>query len=503
MRGRNGLTLAVLAAAVASYSLLQTMSIPTLPLIEHELDTDQATVAWVLTAFLVSSAVSTPLVGRLGDAFGKRRLLVVSLSLLAVGSLAAAAAPKIEVMILARVLQGFGGGVLPLAFGIARDEMPPARVPGSIGLISSLLAVGSGTGIVVAGPIVDGLGYHALFVLPAILTALAAIAAALVIPESPVRSFQGVSFAPALALSGWLVPLLLGLTKAPIWGWTSTRVLGLFGVTVVMCIAWVQAERRATAPLIDLGLLRFRGVWSTNLVALLTGAALYSSFGLLPQFNQTPRETGYGFSASVTEAGHMMLPGTICSFMLGLVGARIAARIGLRTTIVLGTFAISGALAMAALAHQQAWQLYVVSGLSGVGAGLAFACLSTAVVESVPPSQTGVATGMNANLRTVGGSIGVAVTTTLATAHTLPSGYPLESGYTQGFAVLAGSAGAAALAALLIPDLRGPVEHPAAEGLVDGAGGAMVPAAAERRPQDSDNKPVDAAPPRQPCEDKA
>jgi MFS family permease len=477
------LTLAVLCLAVGSYSLLQSMTIPTLPLIEHELRTDQTTVSWVLTAFLLAASVATPIVGRYGDSYGKRRLLVFSLVVLSIGSLAAAAATNIGVMIAARVLQGIGGGVLPLAFGIVRDEIPSRRVAGAIGLISSVLALGSGAGIVVAGPIVDALGYHALFLLPAVVAACAVAVTVVAIPESPTRSFERVSVVPALALGGWLVPLIVALTKAPQWGWQSPRVAGLFGGAIVAFVLWIIAERRAAIPLLDLRMLRIRAVWTSNLVALLTGAALYSSFGFLPQFNQTPRMNGYGFGATVTEAGHMMLPGTICAFVMGLLGARIAERIGSRTTIFLGSVTTSLALWMAAFAHAQKWEVYVVSGLTGVGAGLAFACLSNVVVAAVPASQTGVATGMNANLRTVGGSFGVAILTSLVAVDTTSSGFPAESGYTRGFAVLAMLSLVAGFCALLIPrsPLRDrPTELRAArigsewEGLVEGAQAVAV-----------------------------
>ena len=200
-RGRPSITFAVLAIAVSSFALLQSLIVPVLARIQPEFDTDQTTVTWVLTAYLLSASICTPLLGRLGDAVGKKRMLVVTLSALAVGSLAAALAPSIGWLIAARVVQGAGGGVLPLSFGIIRDEFRE-RVTSALSVLASLTAVGFGAGIVIAGPIVEGLGYQWLFWLPMIATTVAAVAALLFIPESPVRTPGRLPAIPAVLLVG-------------------------------------------------------------------------------------------------------------------------------------------------------------------------------------------------------------------------------------------------------------------------------------------------------------
>lgn len=208
----------MLATAAASFSLLQSLIVPVLARIQVELDTDQATVTWVLTAYLLSASICTPLLGRIGDVVGKVRMLVITMSALVVGSLMAAFAPSIGWLIAARVVQGAGGGVLPLSFGIIRDEFG-RRMPTALSVIASLTAAGFGIGVVVAGPIVDGLGYRWLFLLPMFATAAAAVAALLFVPESPVRTAARLPVLPALLLSGWLVSLLLALSKGNAWGW--------------------------------------------------------------------------------------------------------------------------------------------------------------------------------------------------------------------------------------------------------------------------------------------
>jgi EmrB/QacA subfamily drug resistance transporter len=447
-------TFAVLAMGVAAFALLQSLVIPVLTTVQHQLHTSQDTVTWVLTAYLLSASVMTPILGRVGDMIGKERVFVATLIALAVGSLLAAVAPSIGIMIVARVIQGVAGGMIPVAFGIIRDEFPADKVPGAIGALASLTAVGGGLGIVLAGPIVNALDYHWLFWLPMILTVAAAVAAVLFVPESPVRTAGRISWLPAVLLSTWLIALLVALSEAPEWGWGSGRVLGLLAAAVVLAAGWVTAELRAARPLIDMKMMRRTAVWTNNMVSLLLGVGMYATFAFLPEFVQTPSAAGYGFGASITRAGLMLLPSAVTMFAVGMVAGRLAVRLGGKTLVTGGCLIGAAAMAMLAFAHHQQWQIYFAAALMGVGFGFAFSAMSALIVMAVPASQTGVASGMNANIRTIGGSIGSAAMASIVTSRLASSGLPLESGYTTGFAVMTGALVLAAVAGLLIPAAR-------------------------------------------------
>jgi EmrB/QacA subfamily drug resistance transporter len=447
-------TFAVLATGVAAFALLQSLVIPVLTTVQHQLHTSQDTVTWVLTAYLLSASVMTPILGRVGDMIGKERVFVATLVALAVGSLLAAVAPSIGIMIVARVIQGVAGGMIPVAFGIIRDEFPADKVPGAIGALASLTAVGGGLGIVLAGPIVNALDYHWLFWLPMILTVAAAVAAVLFVPESPVRTAGRISWLPAVLLSAWLIALLVALSEAPEWGWGSGRVLGLLAAAVVLAAGWVTAELRAARPLIDMKMMRRTAVWTNNMVSLLLGVGMYATFAFLPEFVQTPSAAGYGFGASITRAGLMLLPSAVTMFAVGMVAGRLAVRLGGKTLVTGGCLVGAAAMAMLAFAHHQQWEIYFAAALMGVGFGFAFSAMSALIVMAVPASQTGVASGMNANIRTIGGSIGSAAMASIVTSRLASSGLPLESGYTTGFAVMTGALVLAAAAGLLIPAAR-------------------------------------------------
>jgi EmrB/QacA subfamily drug resistance transporter len=465
-RAHYQLTFVVLALGVAAYALLQSLVTPVLPTIQAALGTSQTNVTWVLTAYLLSASIFTPILGRLGDMNGKKRMFVIALVALAVGSLLAAVATSLAVMIVGRVIQGVGGGVLPLAFGIIRDEFPAAKVPGAVGIIAALTAVGAGLGIVLAGPIVDALDYHWLFWIPLIMIVLGAIAAQLFVPESRVRTAGKINWPAATLMSGWLVALLIAASEAPSWGWGSSKVVGLLVLTVVLAVVWVIVESRSDNPLIDMKMMRIRAVWTTNVVALLFGVGMYAMFAFLPEFLQTPASAGYGFGSSITESGLMILPQAVAMFIIGMVAGNLARRLGSKNLVVGGSALSVVGFLLIAFAHDQKWEIYLATSLLGIGFGLAFTAMSNLIVAAVPPEQTGVASGMNANIRTIGGSLGAAFMASVVTAGAAPHGLPKESGYTNGFLLLGGALLLSALAALLIPASRrrtsGPAEVPEA-----------------------------------------
>jgi EmrB/QacA subfamily drug resistance transporter len=444
-------TFVVLATAVATYALLQSLVIPVLPTIQAGLHTSQNTVTWVLTAYLLSASIFTPIMGRLGDMRGKEQMLLVALGALAVGSLLSALAASMPLMLVGRVIQGVGGGVVPLAFGIIRDEFPREKVAGAVGVIAALAAVGGGVGLVLAGPIVNLLDYHWLFWIPMIVLVLAAVAAKLVIPESPVRVPGRLNWVAALLMSGWLVALLVAISEAPSWGWGSARVIGLLVVAAVLAAVWIVVESRSDHPLIDMRMMRIPVVWTTNLVAVLFGVGMYATFAFLPEFLQTPTSAGYGFGLSITQSGLILLPLSVTMFAFGVASGRLTLRFGGKRVLVAGSAISVVPFLVLVFADDHQWEIVVAMALMGAGFGLAFSAMSNLIVEGVPRSQTGVASGMNANIRTIGGSIGAAVMSSIVAANVAPGALPPESGYTHGFEFLAAAAIAAALAATRVP----------------------------------------------------
>jgi EmrB/QacA subfamily drug resistance transporter len=452
------LILAVLALGGGAYALLQSLVVPALPVLKQDLHTTTTGVAWIFTSYLLAASVVTPIAGRLGDMFGKKRVLVLSLIGLTLGSLLAALASSLLLMIVARTIQGLGGAIFPLAFGIIRDEFPRHRVAGAIALISGLLGIGAGLGIVLAGPILQHVSYHWLFWIPMVVTAIATVAAMVVIPESPVRAAGTVHWLGGVLLSLWLVCLLLAVSEASTWGWGSAKTIGLIAASGLVAIGWVWKENRSTHPLVDMKMMRLPGVRTTNTAALLLGFGMYSAFVLIPQFVQTPRSTGYGFGSSVSQAGLFLVPSTIAMLIMSPIGGRLSSLVGSKVPLVLGSSVTTLSFVVLALAHAH-WQVFLASALLGTGIGLAFASMANLIVEAVPRDQTGVATGMNAIVRTIGGAIGAEVAATIIAANALRSGLPAERGYTITFAICAAVVALGVIASLSVPSRKSPEPH--------------------------------------------
>jgi EmrB/QacA subfamily drug resistance transporter len=459
VRQHYNVTLAILTMAGTAFALQQTLVVPALPTLQRDLDTTTSWVTWVLTIFLLSASVSTPLLGKLGDQYGKERMLVVSLSLFLAGCVGAAFAPNIWTLIAFRALSGAGGAVFPLSFGIIRDEFPPEKVKVGIGLLSAVFGVGGGLGVVLSGVIVDHASWRWLFVVGAIPVAASIVLTYRFVPESPVKSPSRVDVPGALLLSGGLVALLVGLTEGESWGWTSAPIIGLFAAALVLLWTWIAVELRVPEPMVDVAMLMQRPVLLTNLTTLIAGFAMLASFVLVPNFVQMPGDlpdrlaqlVDYGFGASATEAGLYLLPSSLVMLVAGPAAGVLGRRYGSKWPLSGGMALIAVGAAGLAEWHAEPWQIIVAMIALGTGVAFAFAAMSALIIESVRPTETGVATGMNTVMRTVGGVVGGQVGAALLTARTIgDTSVPAESAFATAFWLAAGASLVAAIVAIFI-----------------------------------------------------
>ena len=457
-RAHYQLTFAVLALAALAFSLLQSAVIPALPSLEHSLHASADAVAWLLTGYLLSAAIFTPILGRVGDMRGKEKVLVIVLVALSIGTLVSALATSLPVMLTGRIIQGAGGAVFPLAFGIIRDEFPADRVVGGIGFLSSILGVGAGLGIVMAGPIIEHLNYHWLFWIPLVMCIIATVATVLFVPESPIRTPGRINVVGALLMSGWLVAGLLAVSEGPIIGWGDPRVIGLFLGAIVLLTLWIRSETRSASPLVDMKMMRIPEVWTTNLAALLFGFGMFVMFTIVPQFVETSTKYSYGLGASVTQSGLDLLPFAVAMLFVAPLTGKLSVRFGGRRVLLAGCLFSASAYIELVFWHDHTWQVLLSAGLLGIGIAMGYAAMSNLVVEAVPQSQTGVATGMNTNIRNIGGAVGAGVATSIVVSSLLADGTPSEHGYVMAFIVSAAGLLAAAIVTLMIP--RHPVHDP-------------------------------------------
>ncbi|MFN2468047.1 MAG: MFS transporter [Gaiellaceae bacterium] len=461
-RRRHNVTLAALTIAGIAFSLQQTMVVPALPSLQRELHTTTAWVTWLLTAFLLTASVATPNLGKLGDQYGKKRLLVISLGIFFAGCVGAALATNIWVLIGCRAVQGAGGAVFPLSFSIIKDEFPEEKVAMAVGTVSSVFAVGGGAGLALSGIVVDHLSWRFIFVIGAAAVAVAALLVHRLVPESPVKTPSRPDWRGAMLLSGGLVCLLLALTEGESWGWASPPIGALFLGALVLLAAWVRVELRVDAPMVDMRMFTLRPVLVANLTALIAGFAIFGSWVLIPSFVEAPRGlpdgvarlVDYGFGASATQAGLYLVPGALAGFVTGPAAGLMSRRSGPKSPLALGMALGALGAGMLAIWHDRPWHVVVGMLILGGGFPFTFAAMATMIVDAVRPVETGIATGMNTVMRTVGGVVGGQVGAAILTADRISgTRVPAESAFVTVFWL---SAGAALLsAAFVLVAMRG------------------------------------------------
>ncbi|MGH3405350.1 MAG: MFS transporter [Streptosporangiaceae bacterium] len=448
--------LAVLALAGTVFAMMQALVIPALPQIQASLGTNADGAAWISTAYLLSASILTPVIGRLGEVAGKKRMMLASLATFAAGTLVCALAGNLGQLVAGRVIQGAAGGIYPLAFAIIRDRLPRERVPGGIGLVSSLLGIGGGLGLVLPGPIMTRLSYQWLFWLSLVVIAAALGLAARCIPaDGPAEAGARVPWRSSLLMAAGLSAVLIAVSEAATWHWGNIRTLGLLAVGAAALLAWGRAEARSSSPLVDMSLMRLRGVWPANAAALLIGMGMYASFLIIPELVQAPVRLGYGFGASVTGAGLFMLPTAAVQLLLGPTSGRLHRLVSLRAQLIAGQLGCAAGFASLALWHDAAWQVYVATSVLGVGFWLCLVALPNQVVSAVPAARTGSATAANTVVRNAGGALGaqLAAAIIVSSAHG-GTGAPAASGYIGALILCAAATCAGAFVACATPRRR-------------------------------------------------
>ncbi|MDX6743992.1 MFS transporter [Actinocorallia sp. A-T 12471] len=460
---------AVLAGAGITVSLMQTLIVPILPDLPRILHTSAANASWAITATLLAGAVATPVAGRLGDLYGKRRILLACTFLLTAGSLVCAIGASLWPVVIGRTLQGLGLPVIGLGISVMRDVLPPERLGTSMALMSSSLGVGGALGLPIASVIAEHTGWQALFWISAGAGALITALIALCVPESPLRAGGRFDVIGALGLAAGLLPLLLAISKGGDWGWTDPLTLTLFAFSLTALTIWGWWELRVPSPVVDLRATARRQVLVTNLASILIGFTMYAMSLVTPQLLQLPPATGYGLGLSMTEAGLWMAPGGLGMMAVSPFAARLSRTYGARTSLLVGALVICGGYLLALPLMAWPWGVVIFSLVISVGVGFAFAAMPALIMAAVPLSETAAANGLNSLARSLGTSTCSAVVGVVLAHMTVQVGdltVPSAQGLRTVLVMAAAMAAAAALTVLAIPRRPHPTTEPAAPAVV-------------------------------------
>ncbi|RFU84017.1 MFS transporter [Streptomyces triticagri] len=461
---RPGGVVGVLAFAGIVAAIMQTLVVPLIGDLPRLLDTSASNASWVVTATLLSAAVATPVAGRLGDMYGKRRMLLASVVPLVAGSVVCAVSSSVVPMIAGRGLQGLGMGVVPLGVSLLRDVTPPERLGSAIAVMSASMGVGGALGLPFAAAVAENTSWRVLFWVTAGLSlAVGALILTLVPAGRPGTGARRFDVAGAIGLGAGLISLLLAVSKGSDWGWSSATTLGLFAAAVVVLLLWARWELRCAEPLVDLRVTARPQVLMTNAASVLVGFAMYAQSLVVPQLMQLPEETGYGLGQSMLAMGLWMAPGGLMMMALSPLGAKLSAARGPKVTLGVGSLVIAAGYGISMFLMGSTAGLLVVTVVCSGGVGLAYGAMPALIMSAVPQQETASANSFNTLMRSIGTSVAAAVIgvvlsqlTTDFGGHLLPS----ENGFRAAMLIGCAVGLLASLVAFLIPVRPATAEQP-------------------------------------------
>lgn len=446
---------------------MQTLVVPLIGALPTMLNTTASNASWVITVTLLVAAVATPVSGRLGDLYGKRRMMLLSTVALAAGSVVCALSESVIPMIVGRGLQGLGMGLIPLGISVMRDVIPAERLGTSIALMSASMGVGGALGLPIAAAVAMYSQWQVLFWGSAVLAVVIGIAMAKLIPRTPPVATGKFDPIGAIGIGIGLVCLLLGVSKGADWGWGSATTLSLLIASVVVFGVWGWYELRIDAPLVDLRVTARPVVLLTNAASMVLGFAMFAQSLIYPQLLQLPTETGYGLGQDMLQMGLWMMPGGLMMMVMSPLSAKLSKTHGPRITLAVGSAVVALGYLLGVFLMGSTWSLLVSIIVGASGVGLAYGAMPALIMGSVPLSETASANSFNTLMRSVGTSVASAVVGVVLANMTFDIGpvqVPSEAGFVTGLLIGVGVALAASVLALLIPAKRPDAQSASSDG---------------------------------------
>ena len=446
----TAVVLVLFTLAALDFGLEQSIIIAALPRLATYYHASLIAIGWLAVAFLLAAIVAVPLVGRLGDLFGKRRMLLVSLNAYTLGSLLCALAHSVPLVIVGRAVQGAGAAVVPLMLGLARDVVPPNLLSRAIGIVVGAANLGVGIGFLVGALLVDKVSPAALFWFLFIFSALLAVSVFGLVAESPVRTRVPVDLAGAALLGTGLVALLLAISKGEAWSWASGAVLGLFALAAIALTAFALVEGRVRRPLFDLAFITKQPFVISNVCALTYGFAFFQFVFLIPQIAGAPTTSVYGLGLSTTQIGLILLPPSAAGFAAGWLAGRTVDHIGPSAVVTVAALLGAGGYAVLAVSHDSLAALVSCTAAIGVGWGAIPASFYQVVLRHADLDKSAVSASVTRVFQNIGASLGATVVVVVLSNGGFTGPFRADDAFVRAFALGAAATGLVVIAGLAL-----------------------------------------------------
>lgn len=402
-------------------AIQQTLVIPLLPHFTEILGASRNDVSWLVTLTLLTGCVSVPIITRMADMYGKKRMFLITVSFTMVGAIVAVTAPLLPILLIGRGMQGFGMALIPIGIAIMRERFTPRTLAPSLALLSATLGVGGALGLPLVGWLFVSFGWKSAFIVVASMGATLILLAIFILPESPIRSGGRFDILGALLLAIAVAALLVVISKGGEFGWLSVPTLVLLATSLIVGAIWVWTQTRVRNPLVDLRTLRNRPVMLTNVYSLMLGFGMMSNTLLVSYQLQMPLETGYGHGLNAFSATLAMLPGGLVSAAISPIGGVLINRVGSRTMLIVGASVVACGFISLSTWHSSVIAIIIGSCTLSAGTALAFAAQPTIIMKNMPPGEIAAANGINSLLRSLGLTAASAVTGGMLVAFVFPA----------------------------------------------------------------------------------
>lgn len=422
------LCLGAVTTAVGAVSFSQTLSVPLIPYLTDHLDANVANVSWIATSTLIASAVVSPIVGRMGDMYGKRWMAIGCMTVTLVGCLLGMVSDTLAPLIVARVLQGVGAGAIPVGFGIIRDQLATRHlVVASSAIMVGGAGIGAGAGPIAASALISRWGSEAGF---AAATAVVAVSIVLLVvgTRGTDRRYPArFDIVGALGLSVVLVATMLALTRGATWGWTSPITLSLVVGGFGLLWWWVRWERSANSPMVDIEASSSGPVLIAHLGGMVAGFSTFAQYLVVVTLVTRPASTGYGLGRTLASAGLIQLPGVLALAAALLGAAPVIRRWGARRVLTVSSLVLGIGFVVGIFFHDSPAQIIIGLIVINIGLGPVYCVLPVLILETVEPSATSAVNAANSLARQTGSVVATAFTGMILAALVGTDGEPREA----------------------------------------------------------------------------